>query len=237
VKDESRLSLEQDLWSLQEELATEQTRIDDRCAALQRKERQAETRLDSIRRELEEVRRERPRLARRLRRKQVLVLKETLGTLADTLSDPSRGAWGDRLPIPAALIGQRSSAPRLVLVLPVRPEVVDRWEDFAETPPLRIALIAHSTLVKIALEHDLPAAPEAGDWDRFLTLSLDLSAMRAESVGELQTVDAALFLDEATPKPWASGGREMRPTLIWVPPETVVATEETKETDLRGPKP
>jgi hypothetical protein len=231
VKDESRLNLERDLRALQEELATEQSRIDDRYAALQRKERQAEARLDSIRRELAEVGREKPRLARRLLKKQVLVLKETLGALADTLSDSSRGAWGDRLPIPAALVERRTSAPRLVLVLPVRPEVVDRWEAFAETPPLRIALIAHSTLIKVAAEHGLPAAPEAGVWDRFLTFSLDLGALRAESIGELETVDAALFLDEATPKPWASGGREMRPALIWVPPELIVPAEEK---DARG---
>lgn len=211
------LDLERYLGMLQEELVTEQARLADRIAALVRKERQAEARLDAVRQELEEARREHPRLARRLQQKQGLVLKDALGSLAETLGDANRGAWGDRLPIPATLLERQTAPPRLTFVLPVGPEVIERWEEFAETPPLRITFIAYATLVKIASEHDLPGTPEAGAWDRFLTLSLDLGELRTEAVKELEAMDAALFLDEATPKPWASGGREMRPVLVWVP--------------------
>jgi hypothetical protein len=211
------LDLERDLRMLRDELVTEQGRMADRIAALVRKERQAEARLHAVRQELEEARQERPRLARRLQQKQGLVVKETLGSLAETLGDATRGAWGDRLPIPATVHEGQTAPPRLTLILPVGPEVIDRWEEFAETPPLRITFIAYATLVKIASEYDLPGTPEAGAWDRFLTLSLDLGALRTEAVKELETMDAALFLDEATPKPWASGGREMTPVLVWVP--------------------
>jgi len=225
------LDLERNLRLLEEERVTEQARLADRIAALVRKERQAEARLGAVRQELEEARRERPRLARRLQQKQELVLKETLGSLAETLADSTRGAWGDRLPIPATLLERQAASPRLTLILPVGPEVVERWEDFAETPPLRITFIAYATLVEIASEYDLPRTPEAGTWDRFLTLSLDLGELRAESVKELETMDAALFLEEATPKPWASGGREMTPILVWVPAALVAAARsaDTKE--------
>lgn len=224
TQDRPRIDLERTLRSLREELGVEQSRLADRIEALARKERQAEARLGAVRRELEEARREQPRLVRRLERKQVLVLKETLGGLADTLSDSTRGAWGDRLPIPATLLERQTRAPRLALILPVSPEVIERWEDHAETPPLRIALIAHAMLVLIAAEHDLQGPPEAGVWDRFLTLSLDLGALDAEALNEIESLDAALFLEEATPKPWAAGGREMTPALVWVPPELVAPT-------------
>jgi len=219
------MNLEETLLTLRKKLEIESSLLTDRLQELAQKERQLESRLEAVTAEITRIENEQPRLNRLYFKQQVLALKETLGRVASTLEDPNQGAWGDSLPILTTLVKEDRSGAAIQFILPVAPDIVENWDSHRETPPLRIAMVAYATLVKIALEHDIVPMPEMGSWDRFLTMKLDLSTMSVNGLGELESMDAALFLEEATPTPWAGGGREMVPGLIWVPPELIRESE------------
>ena len=217
MKGQILMDLEQTLTSLHRQWAEESVEIEERLQELTRKERQALARWKSLQKERETLQQDRPRRERRHIQRLVLAVRETLGRVAADLADASRGAWGDQLPLPTTFRRSGSGGTEMVVVLPVDPAVLRNWEAHAGTPPLRITLVVYAMLVNLATEYKAARMPEMDEWDRFLAMTLDLGIVDEQQLAELEAEDAALFLDEATPRPWAGGGREMTPTLVKIP--------------------